>query len=173
MGSTKNYIYRATKRHLNILDISSGLATRPLQREVPLMFQTRGSIFFLQKPRLLDNELNKKYSVVSLYSFGWWKVRDEKLARSRHFSVKRHTSSQVAVRRDRAVFKKRISMQHAAQSHVVFTAHSKREKKALQRTVLRKVAQRSSTMESSFLYFTIIQGKIMEQEEEETRCEWN
>ena len=79
------------------------------------------------QPRFRDNELNKKYSlkkIVSLYYFGLWKVRGEKLARSRHFSVKRHTSSQVAVRRDRAVFKKRISMQHA-QSHVVFTAHSK------------------------------------------------
>ena len=47
MGSTKKYIYRATKRHLNIFDISNGLATRPLQRKVPLMFQNRGSIFLI------------------------------------------------------------------------------------------------------------------------------
>ena len=47
MGSTKNCIYRATKRHPNIFDISNGLATRPLQREVPLMFQTKGSTTFL------------------------------------------------------------------------------------------------------------------------------
>ena len=45
MGSTKNYIYRATERHLNLFAISNGLATRPLQRKVPLMFQNRGSIY--------------------------------------------------------------------------------------------------------------------------------
>ena len=50
MGSTKNYIYRATKRHLNIFDISNGLATRPLQRKVPLMFQNRGSTFLVLDP---------------------------------------------------------------------------------------------------------------------------
>ena len=40
VGSTKNCIYRATKRHLNIFDISNGLATRPLQRKVPYCFGT-------------------------------------------------------------------------------------------------------------------------------------
>ena len=35
---------------LNIFDISNGLATRPLQRKVPLMFQTRGSTLYPLEP---------------------------------------------------------------------------------------------------------------------------
>ena len=36
MGSTKNYIYRATKRHLNIFDISSSLVVAPIWKWVHL-----------------------------------------------------------------------------------------------------------------------------------------
>ena len=71
----------------------------------------------------------------------------------------------MAVRRDRVVFKKRISMQHA-QSHVVFTAHSKTEKSSTEDSI---TESRTALINNGILVFVLYNTRedyVMEQEEE-------